>query len=409
MNSVATTPPVKSLTHPTAGAPVDTNDFSTQHQAWSCTDPAGNFSDWTIQVKRHESGDIIDYYHVHRIFLARGLRASTFFSQLFDGSQSFCENKEATCNFEWDAFVANAFPDLLDYLYSGNCQIVTSNATALYFLANYLMVPSLTDKLKKFMDQDLALKNLDIYCLHAKTTCQEEVLCRVESVFIDNIMEINASSAILQVIEPDMFVSALTSAKITRSITLDLHVCKVIVAYCQMHTDLTPALIYTLMLEECLRAIDFQLSTELYEIAEKYAIDTLKTRCVDCIIRHSDKVNLCDSNDKIRGFLQRQPGNVVVKIMNDIQARQNSKLRREQCNREKKLIRQHQLDIAALDSVSKQHAKDIQEKVEALEKEKAVAECLRIKLRRSSRKHVQPTTHKPLIIDQTGIVGGASS
>ena len=166
-------------------------------------------SDWRIEVKRSESGDV-DQYHVHKSYLtSRGPLASTFFAQLFAdvpllfrAGETNTQDATTTCNscvLTLDDLVADAFPDLLDYLYSGDCRMVTSNVTALYFLANFLMVPSLTVKLGTFLEQDLSSRTLSIYCQHANKVRQEHVLRKVASVFVEQIQKIEQSSPILNV------------------------------------------------------------------------------------------------------------------------------------------------------------------------------------------------------------------
>lgn len=222
-------------------------------QLWK-TDPVESFSDWRIEVKHSESG-IVDQYHVHKSYLARGPQASTFFAQLFDDGSLLrsCETSTqdaTTCNscvLAMDDYVADSFPDLLDHIYSGDCRMVTSNATALYFLADYLVMPSLTAKLNAFLEQDLSWQTLHIYCHHANKVRQEHVLRMVASVFVEQIQKIEQSSPILNVMEPGMLLEVLLTLKdLKRSAELDFHISKLTMAYCRKHKELTPTQLHQL-------------------------------------------------------------------------------------------------------------------------------------------------------------------
>jgi len=78
-------------------------------------EPKETLSDWTIEVvvdkKTHST------YHTHRVTLSLGSKKSEYFERLFQ-SENFVEQKTRTSRIELDELAAQAFPVMLDFMYS---------------------------------------------------------------------------------------------------------------------------------------------------------------------------------------------------------------------------------------------------------------------------------------------------
>lgn len=119
-------------------------------QRWTISDPLTwrmdrelRFSDWKIEIFVSPSV-LHGSYHVHRAVLAVGPRRSEYFERLFR-STGFVESKEKTSRIEMVEAAANAFPLVLDYLYSSSDQnrIEYKDSAALYHLGEYFGIHSL--------------------------------------------------------------------------------------------------------------------------------------------------------------------------------------------------------------------------------------------------------------------------
>ena len=117
-------------------------DNNCQSMLWRLS-PTNSFSDWTLEIKRTGSARV-DTYHVHRFFLALGPRSSQYFASMLTSTlASFAETQASTSQLPLDDPVADAVPDLLDFMYNpaGKCHIHSNNAVSLYYLADYLQMP----------------------------------------------------------------------------------------------------------------------------------------------------------------------------------------------------------------------------------------------------------------------------
>ena len=118
----------------------------------------GEFSDWKIKVLTDEEDATSTTYSIHRHMLATGPKKSGYFEALFK-SESFSENSECMSTVTLPIDVAAQFSDFLDFMY---CQplesefIVTSkNWKSMKYLADYFIVPALTDDVAKVIENDM--------------------------------------------------------------------------------------------------------------------------------------------------------------------------------------------------------------------------------------------------------------
>lgn len=265
--------------------------------------PVESFSDWTILIYRQEikigtddsntnmvkneslKGGTI--YHVHKLALACGPRisqvladrcrrhqqqpsdSSSSSSELFltvagsskdEEIQAIPSNPETTTRLFLDDAEADSFPVLLDFLYTGKCGclLTSSNAAALFGLADRLKMPQFVSEINQFMDEDISAANLHVYYNasrrttgNASATAQAIVLEKVTSVFASQINQITPSSPILTVIDPHLLQGVLWkltrwgSQSVYRQSGSDKdqqrqqrdHLCQLVMSYCRTHQN----------------------------------------------------------------------------------------------------------------------------------------------------------------------------
>ena len=192
-------------------------------------DPVASFSDWTIEIV---TLDQITTYHVHKAHLAAGAYKSEYFRRLFQGNH-FAESQSNTSRIELHELAANAFPDLLNYLYTMErpLNIHTENATALYHLGHYFEMRRLRWEAKQFWSNDLTVKTCALYYEHATLLHDEKIHQAAAEMCADRILQIDVSSRLMHVPNLSFWLQLLETSKITK--TFSLHVSKLIVTFCQ--------------------------------------------------------------------------------------------------------------------------------------------------------------------------------
>lgn len=125
---------------------------------WS-VGPTDNFSDWKVVVVDTESGKETPY-HVHRKDLACGVRKSEYFSGVFH-SEGLEESKSSVTRLELDNKMAEAFPVMLSYLYTGSLACMSKHIVPLFWLADYFIIESMNAPLKKAMQDKMQEDGVD--------------------------------------------------------------------------------------------------------------------------------------------------------------------------------------------------------------------------------------------------------
>ena len=130
-------------------------------------DPDLSLSDWTITVKEDRTGVCVDY-NVHKALIATGTRKSEYYVRLFTGSGAagLAENSSRSSTLELQKSAAEAFPDFLDFVYTGTLKIGTGTAVALLHLASYLLNRALYDEVITYMQTALKGKNAKTIAPH---------------------------------------------------------------------------------------------------------------------------------------------------------------------------------------------------------------------------------------------------
>jgi hypothetical protein len=114
------------------------------------------FADWKIVITVTDSGKE-STYNVCKSVLADGPRRSEYFVRLFENGGNLSEARDNTSRIELTELQAQAFPELLDYMYSvaQKVSFTTDTATALYSLAHFFGISRLESNVKNFCLQDM--------------------------------------------------------------------------------------------------------------------------------------------------------------------------------------------------------------------------------------------------------------
>ena len=152
-------------------------------------DPSRSGSDWTLVVydgKDHAT------YSVHTLVLSYGPRRSEYFARLFDKKRLAAaargaggvasrrrrgeissspapedEKDPTTTEVYLPKASADAFPQLLDYVYRNKLELETSNAAALRHLSKHFSVQSLHETVSSFLRRDLSVRTAPSYLVSA--------------------------------------------------------------------------------------------------------------------------------------------------------------------------------------------------------------------------------------------------
>ncbi|CAB9497708.1 nervous system development [Seminavis robusta] len=225
-------------------------------------DPAETFSDWTIEIvaKKVAQGSSpssilaaddppdkddddsllfpVETYHVHKCNLAYGKRKSEYFANLFRSGKKFQESKSSTSRIALDPLAAQAFPRLLNFVYTERpLEVDTHSATALYFLGEYFGIRTLCQHSKQFFEQDISLDNLDTYYEHS-IVFQNETIQTVLARFMgNNILEIPPTAPIVLDANPSLWANVVRNFHHLTDEGSKLHLSKLVAANGTSHLD----------------------------------------------------------------------------------------------------------------------------------------------------------------------------
>jgi hypothetical protein len=179
----------------------------------------GEFSDWKIKVvSTVEDCETSVIYNVHRVILATGPKKSGYFEALFK-SERFKENTESMSTVALPTHAAAQLPDFLDFMY---CQpleskfIVTSeNWKSMKYLADYFIVPALTDDVVKVIENEMYnIDRLGGYLSEFSGKCDDfskRMIPIATRVCAEMIQSIKINSSLLTTISPAMFLHIIST------------------------------------------------------------------------------------------------------------------------------------------------------------------------------------------------------
>lgn len=164
-------------------------------------DPEESLSDWKIDILVEGGKTTHATYHVHRPLLSVGAERSEYFSRLF-ANQGHKEHDTHTGCIEMEELAANAFPLMLDYLYSlwntHENPITTENVVALHYLGRYFGIRGLRKEAQSFWKKHMTICQLGIYLNHATLFQDDQVYDAVVEKCVGSIDSITVDSRLAE-------------------------------------------------------------------------------------------------------------------------------------------------------------------------------------------------------------------
>ena len=227
---------VEILTHPQESFSSQKKELSEDGKAyltWSCDESAKYFSDYKIRVEGDKSGcdgcseGNMTLYNVHRMTLATGPKTSGYFETVFR-SDCYRESADHMSTVKLPEKVAKQFPDFLDYIYAPlpECNVVINfeNWESMKYLADYFLVPRLTETVANFIEDDMKYFNSDHMVKYISefhrdisSDMSRRLLPEAVHTCAEMLQSIEVDSPLLKSIPPEMFYSIMTRA-ITRNV-----------------------------------------------------------------------------------------------------------------------------------------------------------------------------------------------
>eukprot|EP00978_Attheya_sp_CCMP212_P027065 scaffold90216_cov53-Attheya_sp.AAC.2 len=179
-------------------------------------DSSNSLSDWTIIIVRQSDETRTTTYHVHKTFLAIGPRRSDYFAKMFKIPQGLSETTTSTSKITLEDSAVDAFPFMLDYMYSlidnveggmtGNSAV---QATALRYLSRYFCIPRLYEQVTSFIQKDLRPETAMTYFVEADIHVDEKIAMAACAMCAQN-MEIVDSTRLTE-LSPRLFQTIVTA------------------------------------------------------------------------------------------------------------------------------------------------------------------------------------------------------
>lgn len=310
---------------------LDTDEESTYEPELSWrSDPKVSLSDWTIQVVVKGSATHTSYY-CHKSVIAVGPRRSQYFAKIFaEGQHKVANNQKMArkefdridqCDFlqdtltlpgsqlvdytdhrnhitrlELERLAAEAFPVVLDYMYSptGELSINTDNATALFSLSAQLGIKSLRRKSKDFWMRDLCMENISTYYGHARVFKDKKMLAYAEEFCAKHIFEVKETLVveILSAVDPHFFLRVVTSTAMQGDEQASLRLSLLIAVYGNIHkNELSPSIFLRLTAASHLPTVEVKAASVLLELEDDICntsdrMTSLKERALQVISKN---------------------------------------------------------------------------------------------------------------------------
>ena len=234
------------------------NELSEDSKAllfWRDEENGQRFSDWKIKVEAEKSNrddcseeaETVTTYNVHRLMLAMGPKKSGYFEALLQ-SDCYSESSDRVSTVKLPEKVAKHFPDFLDYLYAqpqeSNFVINFENWESMKYLADYFLVPRLTEAVAEFIEEDMECFNADhmekyisVFHRDVGDEMSRRILPKAAHTCAKMFQSIDIDSPLLKSIPPAMFQSIIRRITFCEQQSLEsqqntaLHLCSVIASY----------------------------------------------------------------------------------------------------------------------------------------------------------------------------------
>ncbi|KAL7549289.1 hypothetical protein ACHAWF_012564 [Thalassiosira exigua] len=205
------------------GTASDPSDGSKDVLLWRF-DKDDSFSDWTIGNKAKGN----NFYYVHKNKLGAGPNKSGYFQAIFKSGR-FSESDHSSSEFQLSSSDAEHFPDFLDFFYSrpSECAPIVNreNRRSLQKLAEYFLVPKLTEAANAFIEQDIeTLEHMEEYVVEFSSSEDDDsrkFLRKATNTCAEMILYVERNSSLLKTLTPAMMLIILR--KIKKSNLPDTH------------------------------------------------------------------------------------------------------------------------------------------------------------------------------------------
>ena len=243
----------------------DSDDAIEQQLSWRMI-PEESLSDWTLIVTTTESAGVSNEYHLHRNILAVGPCKSDYFAALF--RMPMKEKATSTSDIELDKDAADAVPLMLDFMYTQQLAMITSEqAVSLRFLAEYFRIKLLLRKVMSFVNDDMTIANVHRYLQSAKIFHDEDIRLLSQRHCIENIMEMDTTSPLLPSLDVEFFHEVISSSD-TETSSASCHISTLVAAYCRLHQgELSPEVFDKLTDSEHMPVIDKKCAMRLLQLS----------------------------------------------------------------------------------------------------------------------------------------------
>jgi len=177
-------------------------------------DPVESRSDFTIEIAAHVEDDNsapeekVDTYHVHKNVLEFGTKSSGYFAGLFASATAEAQSNKTRISLH--KLAVDAFPVLLDHLYSLDCgvpELTIKNAAPVHHLADYLEVDSLCSKVLLFWRNGIKVEDLGMCLDHANTFRIDALRDIVVRECTNKIMQIELDSHLMEVADAEFWLA----------------------------------------------------------------------------------------------------------------------------------------------------------------------------------------------------------
>jgi hypothetical protein len=318
---------------------------------WRLDPDVSHTSDYTIIIRSSSRNQETDpeevhdeiKYHVHKAFLSVGTFRSEYLSTIFSQKKKrhYVENEQDTSIIELPELAANAFPAVLDFIYSRGaiCSFVNDPKTTIgaAFIADYMDIPVVRSKCAQLVNENFpSEEHFHEYYEHALSLGMNHTIQQIEALVTDKIESFQPEDPIWNVLSLESMVEIIASEDhfgngLAPDCTLSKYLSKLVYSFAHQHAVLTLEDFHLLTQEDYLPYIDKRVAMELVELEKKIAssdsllaVDptmmeetSLQKRCFVAIEKLLKNVDFHDSDNKVIQFLRHNPSNLAVDALID--------------------------------------------------------------------------------------------
>jgi len=153
------------------------------------SDPSDRLSDWTIEITNEED-DVVTIYYVHLLIVGAGQWSSEHFQQFLEMKQPVEEVQGSTSEISLQGSAARAFPEMLNHMYTGECNLSGENALAMLFLAKRFLIPTLHAAVVEFIKEDTSPSSVSFYLSEVRLFRDDKMVKMVKRVYSRHLIKL---------------------------------------------------------------------------------------------------------------------------------------------------------------------------------------------------------------------------